>query len=161
MQLPEPRSYAQAAVHGTKIFLFGGMQRAGEVASTQRDVLVWDAAAPARGWRHVSDTPAPARSNFGFAVTDGSAYLFGGVAPERSGFRNLDESWKYDFEANRWEALPQIPQATRARLFTVAECCCSAGTLIDLQTAFCRTPSATTRSNTQARFLERWQTRLS
>jgi N-acetylneuraminic acid mutarotase len=90
------------------------MEKAGDIASARRQVWVWQIDRPDGGWRHVTDVPEPARSNYAFVATDGKAYLFGGVAPEGAGFRNLSESWSYDLDANKWEALPDVPRATRA-----------------------------------------------
>jgi N-acetylneuraminic acid mutarotase len=114
MRLPAPRSYAQAAVHGGSLYVLGGLEKAGDIASARRQVWVWRLDRPREGWQHVTDIPEPARSNYAFAVMDGKAYLFGGVAPEGAGFRNLSQSWSYDLNANEWEALPDVPQATRA-----------------------------------------------
>ena len=58
--------------------------------------------------------PEPARSNYAFAVLDGKVYIFGGVAPAGGSFRNLAESWSYDFETNEWSSVPSVPIATRA-----------------------------------------------
>jgi large repetitive protein len=114
MRLPAPRSYPQAALAGRRIYLFGGLEQAGEIGSASRDVWMWNLDNPAGEWRQVSMMPAPARSNYAFAVLNGKAYVFGGVAPDGAGFRNLSQSWSYDFDANAWSPLPSVPTATRA-----------------------------------------------
>jgi N-acetylneuraminic acid mutarotase len=114
MRLPAPRSYSNAALAGRRVYLFGGLERAGEIGSASRDVWMWSLDRPTNGWQHVASMPEPARSNYGFAVVDGKAYVFGGVAPEGAGFRNLSESWSYDFGANAWTPIPPVPAATRA-----------------------------------------------
>jgi serine/threonine-protein kinase PknK len=114
MRLPAPRSYAQAALVGRRIYLFGGLEKAGEIGSANRDVWMWNLDKPGGGWRHVSTMPEPARSNYAFAVLNGKAYIFGGVAPDGAAFRNLSESWSYDLNTNEWSPLPTVPIATRA-----------------------------------------------
>jgi N-acetylneuraminic acid mutarotase len=112
MRLPAPRSYSQAAVIERRIYLFGGLEKIGDIATARRDVWVWDLDHPRDRWQQISQMPEPARSNF--AVLNGKALFFGGVAPTQGGFRNLSESWSYDFGKNRWESLPPVPLATRA-----------------------------------------------
>ena len=114
MRLPAPRSYAQAAFVKRRVYLFGGLEKAGDIASARSDVWMWNLDRPNDGWTRVSQIPEPARSNYGFGVLDGKAYLFGGVSPTANGFHNLAESWSYDFGRNEWTALPDVPVATRA-----------------------------------------------
>jgi N-acetylneuraminic acid mutarotase len=113
MRLPAARSYAQAALAGRRVYLFGGLAKTGEIGSASRDVWMWDLDNPGV-WRHVSTMPEPARSNYAFASLNGKAYVFGGVAPDGPGFRNLSDSWAYDFDRNEWSPLPAVPTATRA-----------------------------------------------
>lgn len=114
MRLPAPRSYAQAALIHRRIYLFPGLESAGDIASARREVWMWNLDEPRAGWREVTQIPEPARSNYAFAVLDGKAWLFGGVAPDGSGYRNLAEVWSYDSATNKWSRLPDAPQATRA-----------------------------------------------
>jgi N-acetylneuraminic acid mutarotase len=114
MRLPGPRSYPQSAVVDRRIYLFGGLETAGDITTARSDVWMWNLDRPADGWQHVSKMPEPARINYAFTLLDGKAYLFGGVAPSAGGFRNLSEAWSYDFRKNDWVPLPAIPVATRA-----------------------------------------------
>jgi N-acetylneuraminic acid mutarotase len=114
MRLPGPSSYAQAALVGRRIYLFGGLEKTGDIASARRDVWMWNLDAPRNGWLLVSQMPEPARSNYAFAVLGGKAYIFGGVTSTGEGFRNLSDSWSYDFNSNAWLSLPSVPNATRA-----------------------------------------------
>src|SRR5215203_5572516 len=93
MRLPSPRSYAQAAFVNRRIYLFGGLEKAGDIASARSDVWMWNLDRSGDGWIRVSEMPRPNRSNYAFAVLDGKAYLFGGVSPKEGGFRNLAEAW--------------------------------------------------------------------
>jgi N-acetylneuraminic acid mutarotase len=114
MRLPSPRSYAQAALAGTRIYLFGGLEKTGDIGSARRQVWMWNLDRPADGWREVSTMPEPARSNYAFAVLDGKVYIFGGVAPAGDSFQNVAESWSYDLHTNEWSSVPSVPIATRA-----------------------------------------------
>src|SRR3954470_18938990 len=42
MRLPAPRSYAQAAAVGRRIYLFGGLEKAGDIATARRNVWMWN-----------------------------------------------------------------------------------------------------------------------
>jgi N-acetylneuraminic acid mutarotase len=119
MRLPAPRSYSQVALVGQRIYVFGGLEKAGDIKTATRDIWMWNLDEADAGWHRISQMPEPARSNYAFAVIDGKAYLFGGVTPTKDGFRNLSECWSYDFARNAWSSLPNVPEATRAWAATV------------------------------------------
>lgn len=114
MRLPAPRSYCQVALVERQIYLFGGLEKAGEIATGRRNVWMWNLDYPDVGWQQVSQMPEPTRSLYAFAVLHGKAFLFGGVVGDDKSFHNIAESWSYDFAKKKWEALPAVPTATRA-----------------------------------------------
>ena len=114
MQLPGLRSYPRAAAHGRKIYLFGGLERLGDMQSIHSEVHVWDPDRPDAGWQPISRLPGPPRSNYALAVLGSHAYIFGGVAAPDGAMRNLSDAWSYDFDRNEWRELPGTPVPNRA-----------------------------------------------
>jgi N-acetylneuraminic acid mutarotase len=110
MRLPGKRSYANAAVYNGKLYLFGGMEKAGDLSTIRDNVWVWEDGR----WTQIATIPPPARSNYAFAVDGHTAYFFGGVTATTDGFHNLGEALAYDMGANRWRELASVPEANRA-----------------------------------------------
>ncbi|MCC6340700.1 MAG: hypothetical protein IT166_00790 [Bryobacterales bacterium] len=110
MRLPGRRSHANAAVWKNKLYLFGGMEKAGDLQTIRDNVWIWEDGR----WRLISTIPPPARGNYAFAVDGNSACFFGGVTAAAGGFHNLGEALAYSMETSRWRALPSVPQANRA-----------------------------------------------
>lgn len=112
--LPAGRIYAVATAAAGRIFVVGGLAKAGDIANAETTVWsrpIENGAAP---WTTHAAIPGPRRSNFGLAASNGKLFLFGGVTATTSGFANLDDAFEYDPGADRWKALPRLPVARRA-----------------------------------------------
>lgn len=98
--MPAPRAAAGAAVAGGKLYVVGGVEAPGRLAST---AFAFDFAA--RRWSVIAG-PRP-REHLGAAALGGRVYA---VAGRTSGLdTNLDIVEVYDSGANRWRAIPRVP----------------------------------------------------
>ena len=100
--MPEPRAAAGAAVVGGKLYVVGGVEAPGRLAD---EAFVLDL--ETRRWSAIAG-PRP-REHLGAAALGGAVYA---VAGRTGGLdSNLDVVEAYDAGANRWRAIPRVPEA--------------------------------------------------
>jgi N-acetylneuraminic acid mutarotase len=100
--MPAPRAAAGAAVVRDKLYVVGGVEAPGRLA---RDAFVFDL--DDRRWSVIAG-PRP-REHLGAAALGGTVYA---VAGRTGGLdSNLDVVEAYDRAANRWRAIPRVPEA--------------------------------------------------
>ena len=98
--MPSPRAAAGAAVAGGKLYVVGGVEAPGRLA---RDAFAYDFD---DGRWSVIAGPRP-REHLGAAALGGLVYA---VAGRTAGIdTNLDVVEAYDPRANRWRAIPRVP----------------------------------------------------
>ncbi len=108
--LPEPRLYAVAAVAGPRVYVVGGIAKAGDYSNIATTVWSRDLNQPRGEWKQHRPIPGPPRAHFALAALGGRLFLFGGYGPAG----NFAEACVYDIAAEAWRSLPGIPTATRA-----------------------------------------------
>jgi N-acetylneuraminic acid mutarotase len=112
--LPARRIYPVATVMAGRVFIAGGLTKAGDIAHAETTMWSRSLSKPEKDWKTHAAIPSPRRSNFALAAANGKIFLFGGVTETDSGYTNLDDAFEYDPAADRWKALPRLPVARRA-----------------------------------------------
>ena len=112
--LPAPRLYAMAVALGTRIFVAGGIAKAGNYQSASTDFWTWDSSTPERGWQTLPPVPGSPRFTHAMVAYQGRIYVFGGATAGSPDVRNLPDALVFDPVANRWDHLPNLPHARRA-----------------------------------------------
>ena len=113
LKLPEPRINGFAVTLGGRIYVAGGMTRAGAAPAISATIWSWDPAST-DGFRVHAPIPGRARMSFGIAAHGGRIYLFGGFGDSGADDDNLDEALVFDPAADAWTSLPPLPVARRA-----------------------------------------------
>jgi N-acetylneuraminic acid mutarotase len=112
--LPSPRLYAVAASLGTRIYISGGIQTAGDFETAVNDFLVWDTANPKAGWQALPRVPGRPRLVHAMAGYQGKVYVFGGATASPPDVTNLGDAYVFDPATKKWTQLPDLPHKRRA-----------------------------------------------
>ena len=116
--LQQARVTPNVAAAGSQVLVAGGgdwdRQQGGAFLPRLVDkVEVLDLAHLDQGWRTAAPFPAGARVASNVASAGGRAYLFGGYdlwyEKEQRHLEIKRDAWRYDFSADRWEKLPDLP----------------------------------------------------
>ena len=99
--LPEPIQELSAAVLGGKIYVAGGIDRAGRPTAA---AFRYDPAA--NRWERIADLPAP-RHHMPLVVVGDTLYAVGGLAGQS--FVPEQSLWLYREDRNRWEPRAPLP----------------------------------------------------
>lgn len=130
-ELPGTRLFASAMAVGSKIYLFGGVERfeplddTGSCCTTSsatNALALWDTAKPDAGWTNLPPLPGHARW-LQQAVIDGSAlYVFGGIFQARVSdpSTSFNQVWRYDLDAREWQLLADLPEDLQGAAVLVA-----------------------------------------
>jgi N-acetylneuraminic acid mutarotase len=112
--LPAPRLYATAVALGTRIFVAGGIAKAGNYQSASNEFWTWDSSRPGLGWHALPPVPGSPRFTHAMVAYQNRIYIFGGATAGPPDVRNLSDAVAFDPAANRWDHLPDLPVARRA-----------------------------------------------
>ena len=110
-----PRTHTATGNIGSLLVVAGGneydIEEKGYSHRTIRDTTeVFDLSHPDRGWQVRSKIPSGGRGWSASVVTNGHLYLFGGLNwTEDGAARRLQETWRYDPRADRWQEMTPPP----------------------------------------------------
>jgi N-acetylneuraminic acid mutarotase len=119
--LPFPRVFATAASNGRRLYLLGGVTRfepydeKGTCCTSKTATmtcLALDTGEMTKGWRQLAPIPGARRWFFSSLLDRNSIWIFGGRFQEDAGgpISKFNHVFRYDIWANRWEAMPPLPE---------------------------------------------------
>lgn len=111
--LPEPRLQAAAAVIGKMVYLSGGAPGTGLAGKLSNGLLRLDTGAQTPAWEALRRMPGSGRAQHAMVACGGKLYVFGGVTRDGDALVPSDDALMYDPARNRWERLPDLPDAIR------------------------------------------------
>ncbi|WP_230843610.1 Kelch repeat-containing protein [Gloeobacter morelensis] len=105
---PITRSEAQGGFAGGKLYVLGGYLDLSLITTKRSDV--YDPAT--NTWKRIADMPTSI-THGGTAIVGTNIYVAGGYIgyPDTSQVFGTKEVWKYDTVADKWTAMPPLPQA--------------------------------------------------
>jgi len=123
VDLPRPYASGNAAIIGSKIYLFGGMDydseryyvvtdRSGKNNKYGSRLYAYDTKPDNLHWKELKGCPGTPRMMAGVAALNGKIYVIGGYSVDRGGTsHSVVDSWRYDPELDTWSRLRDLPVA--------------------------------------------------
>ena len=109
--VPQDSALGAAALVGEALYLLGGCPDAADLSRCASAVWRRDKHGE---WTRVNEMPDGAVALRAGAVQSGRIYVFGGcLASSSRAVRNLDDAWRYDPAADKWQKLRSVPEPVR------------------------------------------------